>query len=78
MDRRTFLRLFGAATVAVGVTAATPQVLQKVVELAAVEGQRVSMAEINALSIKHIMPGVVDQFFKSSPLLEYLKRNTVR
>lgn len=75
MDRRTFLRLFGAATVAVGVQAATPQVLQKVVELATAEGHVISMAEVNAAAIKHIVPAIADQFFKTSPMLAYAKRN---
>lgn len=34
-----------------------------------------NLDEINTLTTKKIMPGLVDNFFKNSPILAYLKRN---
>lgn len=35
----------------------------------------INLDEINTLSVKKIMPGVVDNFFKNDPLLAFLKKN---
>lgn len=35
----------------------------------------INLDEINTLSVKKIMPGVVDSFFKNDPLLAFLKKN---
>ena len=34
-----------------------------------------NLDEINTLTTKKIMPGLVDDFFKNSPVLAFLKRN---
>ena len=33
----------------------------------------ITLDQINAITVKQIMPGIVDSFFKSGPLLAYLK-----
>ena len=35
----------------------------------------INLDEVNTLSVKKIMPGIADQFFKNDPVLQYLKRN---
>lgn len=34
-----------------------------------------NLDEINTLTTKRIMPGLVDAFFKNSPVLAFLKKN---
>jgi hypothetical protein len=33
----------------------------------------ISLDEINAVTMREIMPGIADQFFKTSPVLQYLQ-----
>lgn len=61
-----------------------PEVLKKVVEFAADEGISTSydevatLAEINAIAIKHILPRIEDYIFRPSPILAYMKRAIVK
>ena len=34
-----------------------------------------SLDEINALTVKHILPGLADYFFRNDPFLTFLKRD---
>src|SRR3989304_1396351 len=34
-----------------------------------------ALDEVNTLTVKRILPGIVDDFFKNSPTLAYMKKN---
>lgn len=75
IDRRSFLRALLATPLALELDVERllwmPRPIITVPALRAV-----TMAEINAITLQTILPGVVDNFFKSTPLLEYLKRGS--
>jgi len=74
--RREFLQLGGVAAgvVLLGVPAlAEAPVVAAVPAAAAVDP--VSLSELNELTKRHILPGIVDNFFRQSPLLTHMKRN---
>lgn len=75
ISRRTFLGWLAKA----GVAATLPLPIgatEKIQEVAAAEGfGPVTLDEINAAVVKHIMPGVVDYMFKQSPVFTLLKKN---
>lgn len=75
MDRRSFLRLMGLASAAVGVgfsidITPTPEV---VAEAARISG--VSLTEMDMIVASQYMNRVADQFLRNSPILDYLKRD---
>lgn len=77
IDRRGFLRslLGGAVGLAIAPTLDLDKLLwvpgAKSIFLPAVP--RITLAEIDEITRRVILPGVVDNFFKSAPLLSYLK-----
>ena len=76
MDRRTLLKtLLGlpiALTLDVEALLWTPRTLVTVPAVRAV-----TLAEINAVMCARVIPGIVDNFFKASPMLEYLTQRAV-
>jgi len=73
-SRRAFLRsllaLPIAATVDVEQLLWTPS---PIIVVPAIRG--VTIEEINAVTMQVLLPGVCDHFFRSTPLLEYLRRS---
>jgi hypothetical protein len=83
LDRRTFLKLTGATGV---VAMAAPALLldaPKELTLTVTKGRVFGFGytgfdAINDVTRKHIVPGVVDQFFKTGPMMAYVKNTSVR
>lgn len=72
VNRRHFLKLFSLASAGLA-TGVLPSPM-KVQEVAADQGVELSLDEINELVRVHIVPGIVDDFFKRDSLLQYLKQ----
>jgi hypothetical protein len=73
VDRRDFLkRLLGTAA---GVALASTYDLEKLlwVPKPMITVPALNIDQLNAIVLKEIMPGIVDNFFKSTPLLQYMK-----
>lgn len=68
MNRREFLKRIVAVSVAV---VAAP-VLDLLPARAVVATPRLNLDELNTIMARHIMPGVLDSFFRNDPLLAYL------
>jgi hypothetical protein len=77
MNRRRFLATLLAAPVAAAylpkMVGAAPLVYRPMIG-GAYTG--VSLDELNAVTLRQIMPGVEDQFFVSNPLLAYLRKGS--
>lgn len=74
LTRRAFLRKLwlGAAALPIAAELDWERLLWVPKPIITVPGSMLD--EINAIAIAHIMPAIEDDFFKSVPLLEYLKR----
>jgi hypothetical protein len=75
--RREFLKLGGVAAGAV--LLGVPVLAEAPVVAAPVVGMGpVSLNELNHLTKVHILPGIADNFFRSSPLLSAMKKKSYR
>lgn len=68
MNRRGFLKRI----IAVPVMATVVPWVEKPVR-AMVSTPRLNLDDLNAITLKHILPGVVDDYFKANPLMAYLQ-----
>lgn len=69
IDRRSFLKIFTLA--AAGAAVAPP--LEKLVEVAAAEGHIITLAEADAAMQACVAAGIIDNWFRQSPILNYMK-----
>lgn len=84
MDRRDFLKRLMAASVAVPVVGSAlveidwERLLWTPKAMITVPGPALTLDQINAITLKEIMPGLTDTFFKAFPLLQYLREHRAR
>lgn len=75
IDRRSFLRALLATPLALELD--VERLLWVPCPIITVPALRaVTMAEINAITLQSVLPGVIDSFFTNTPLLEYLTRGS--
>jgi hypothetical protein len=75
-SRRSFLRSLLALPIAAQLD--VERLLWRPSPIITVPGiRRVTLQEIHGVTLRAIVPGIPDNFFKSSPLLEYLREHAV-
>ncbi len=73
MHRRTFLRGLVVLPLAAAVMPELTEGWVKGAAREAVRVPRLSLDELNTITMRHILPAVREQFFATDPLLAYLK-----
>lgn len=73
IDRRSFLAALTAAAAGLGLSLVAGQAPPLEVVEEAAEELGCSLDEMNELTRKYIMPGVIDSYFKQGPLMRYVK-----
>ncbi len=77
MHRRTFLRGLVVVPLAAAVMPELAAGWVKGAAREAVRLPRLSLEELNTITMRQIMPAISDQFFKADPLLSYLRDTAV-